>query len=200
MKARPEPGPAGSRGGKAKAPDPRRLDVGALARAGERIEGRWPLASFERLQDALHPERRAAGDGEVAWSASGEQKTPRGAEPQPWLHLQAEAVLGLECQRCLGPVETLVRVDRAFRFVRDEATAEEEDPDSDEDLLVLGRWLDLQVLLEDELLLALPLVPRHERCPDPPPMSAGEADLEKDAEKPNPFAALAQLKGGKPGR
>jgi uncharacterized protein len=53
-------------------------------------------------------------------------------------------------------------------------------------------------VLEDELLMALPLVPMHDICPSTPVFSAGEADMvELAAEKPNPFAALAQLKKAK---
>ena len=52
--------------------------------------------------------------------------------------------------------------------------------------------LDLPMLLEDELLLALPLVPRHDVCPEPLPRAfRDEADA---AERP--FAALAALKQG----
>ena len=50
-------------------------------------------------------------------------------------------------------------------------------------------------VLEDELLMALPLVPMHDVCPEVPVFSAGVLDVpENPADKPNPFAALAQLK------
>jgi uncharacterized protein len=60
----------------------------------------------------------------------------------------------------------------------------------------MTRSLDLVSLVEDELLLALPLVPRHEVCPQPLPMSHGDDVQEEPA--PNPFAALAVLKRGGP--
>ena len=48
------------------------------------------------------------------------------------------------------------------------------------------------------LLLALPIVPRHELCPQPLPMAVGEEVLEDDVpERPHPFAALQALKSGK---
>jgi uncharacterized protein len=54
---------------------------------------------------------------------------------------------------------------------------------------------DLLGLLEDELLMALPLVPMHDECPVLPAFSAGMVDApESVPDKPNPFAALAQLK------
>ena len=67
-----------------------------------------------------------------------------------------------------------------------------------DDVLALGRSLDLRELVEDELLLALPIVPRHEVCLQPLPMAVGEQALEDDVpERPHPFAALQALKSGK---
>jgi uncharacterized protein len=102
-----------------------------------------------------------------------------------------------ECQRCLQPVTVDIDVDRHFVFVADEATAAARDEDSEDDWLVLERSLDLHELVEDELLLGLPLVPRHERCPNPlavDVMVGGERPSAED-ETPNPFGALAALKG-----
>jgi uncharacterized protein len=96
----------------------------------------------------------------------------------------------------LGPVQTLVEVDTWLRFVSDEAQAAALDAELEEDVLALEREQDALELVEDELLLALPLVPRHEECPQPLPLPAEDLDDEADAApaKPNPFAALAQLK------
>ena len=59
-------------------------------------------------------------------------------------------------------------VDRVFRFARnDEEAAELDEVSEDEDVLALGRPLDLLSLVEDELIMALPIVPRHEACPQP---------------------------------
>jgi uncharacterized protein len=94
-------------------------------------------------------------------------------------------------------VQTPVEVDRWFRFVADEATAEALDDDSEEDLLALEPRPSLVELVEDELILSLPLVPLHERCPQPLSTADGPAGGEKapGSERPHPFAALAKLKG-----
>jgi uncharacterized protein len=47
-------------------------------------------------------------------------------------------------------------------------------------------------LLEDELLLSLPLVPMHVDCPVPLPPAVADQPAEEGA--PHPFAALAALK------
>jgi uncharacterized protein len=169
--------------------DPRRLDVAALAVAGGRLEGEWPQPALARLsQDALPGAAPA-----VRWAAQGALRKQAGGEPQIWLQLQAHTVLQMCCQRCLMPVSVPLDVDSKLRFVRGEALAEKLDEDSEEDVLALPATLDLQALVEDELILALPLVPRHEVCPQPLPMSSGEDALLGAPEAESAFAGLAQM-------
>ena len=53
----------------------------------------------------------------------------------------------------MGPVQLLVKADATFRFVTDEATAEAEDDESEEDLLVLTP--ELNVLELNKILKSL---------------------------------------------
>ena len=134
----------------------------------------------------------------VNWTAQGERRPGSGGQDQVWLTLTVSASVPLVCQRCMGPVEVPLSVDRQFRFVADEKTAETEDDESDEDVLVLSKAFNLQELVEDELLMDLPLVPRHEECPIAVRLEAVDADFEAQTpEKANPFAVLATLQGGK---
>jgi uncharacterized protein len=165
--------------------DPRRLDVAAAAAEGAELSGAWPLAVLDRLGEGL------ASDGTAAWSARFEQRVPPVGARQCWLHLQAGTRVWRDCQRCLQPVALDLAVDRWLRFVADEQTAAALDADSEEDLLVLSRAFDLGALVEDELLLELPLVPKHERCPEPLPATPDEPG---EAPTPHPFAGLASLK------
>ena len=174
--------------------DPLRLDVEALAKEAGELDGRWPLRGFERLAESAHADARPAEADEVAWRALAELRPVRGGAPEIWLHVTAKAELQLECQRCLQPVATALSAERSFRFVADEATAAEIDADSEDDVLVLTRALNLHELVEDELILALPLVPRHEVCPQDVPLEAVDEGFEAAGERPNPFAALAALK------
>lgn len=174
---------------------PRHLDVAGFAKGGVRLQGDIPLDALPRLQDLLHADARLGATSlPLHWQADGQAREQRGAAPQTWLHLQADTVLSLVCQRCLNAVVTPVHVKRSFRFVPDEETAEALDAEIDDDVLALPRSLDLQQLVEDELLLALPLVPRHDTCPQPlAPATVDEPFEEKPV---NPFAALAALKQG----
>jgi uncharacterized protein len=175
-------------------PDPRKLDVAAVAAHAQVIAGHWPLAGFSRLVEG------APQDGDVDWSVRGQRRVVPSGEPEVWLHIIARARLWRDCQRCLQPVALDLDVARALRFVRDEATAEALDAESEDDVLVMPHRLDLHELIEDELLLALPLVPLHAECPVRLPSSAGfEADENLDLTARKPFAGLAHLKrGGRP--
>lgn len=177
--------------------DPRRLDVAAFARTGAELAGTWPLAEMPRLlQDTLPPPDGAAT---VAWAVRGSSKPVAGGEPELRLHLHAGTTLRMCCQRCLQPVTVVLDVRPSLRFVRGESQAEALDEAGDEDVLALTAALDLRQLVEDELILALPLVPRHETCAEPLPMSAG--DDAATAEAPSPaFATLASLLRDSPGK
>jgi len=168
-----------------------RLDVQAFAEDAAQLTGAGTLGAHERLM--AETQGRGA-ERTLAWSAHGELRNPQHVQPEVWLHLQAGAPLSLTCQRCLAPVDVSVSVDRSFRFVADEATALAEDDESEEDLLVLSRSFDLPALVEDEILMDLPLVPRHDECPEPLPAPVDDLPDEAESTNPNPFAVLGQLK------
>jgi uncharacterized protein len=177
--------------------DPHRLDVRRFAEEAGALAGSAQLRSFGRL---VAETEEADAARAVRWSARGELRNPQHHQPQVWVHLEAEANLPLVCQRCLLPVDVPIAVDRSFRFVPDEATAAAEDDAAEEDLLALSRHFDLLELVEDELLMELPVAPRHEVCPEPVKMSVADAGFEAaeaQAKRENPFAVLGRLKAGK---
>lgn len=172
---------------------PEKLDVAALAHDGASLAGEWPAASLERLADAAAPEAPATDWPALQWALHGEIRQPKGGKAQTWLHVTASGEVALTCQRCLKAVHEDLDVYRWIRFVDTEAEAAALDVDSDDDVLALPRHLDARELIEDELLLALPLVPRHDVCPDPLPVPDDD-EVTEEEERPNPFAKLAALK------
>ncbi len=180
--------------------DPKRLDLIRFSEGGATLSGEWPLASLERVASLMAPpaEGETGPARAVSWVARGERRAVAG-EAQVWVDLEADADMPLTCQRCLGVVNVPVSVRRAYRFVADEASAEALDADTEDDVLVISAAFNLRALIEDELLLHLPLVPKHEPCPAsdlrflPPAHALPEADPERE----NPFAVLAPLLGGK---
>ena len=176
--------------------DPRRLDVERFATDHGRLQGQWPLNGMQRLVEACHVEVLPAASDQVDWQAVGERRRRHvGADANAWLQLRLDTQVSLTCQRCLGPVEASLQVERWFQFVAGEEQAAQLDADSEEDVLASTRSLDLHQLAEDELLLALPLVPRHEVCPQPL-RPAAPPDSQQVEPAANPFSALAALKRG----
>ena len=176
-------------------PDPHRLDVAAFAAGGGELAGTWPADRLTRLVAATLAPLDGSARPDIVWRASGERRVLAGAGSQPSLAVGAQTEVTLECQRCLQPMRVALRAERRIFFVEGEQAAEALDAQNEDDVLALTPALDLAPLIEDELLLALPLVPRHEQCPEPLPRGFVEDDAAVDPAE-HPFAALAALKRG----
>jgi uncharacterized protein len=184
------------------------MDIGAFIESLASLDGQTSMADMPRLAAGLAPELAASSMQPATWRVQGELVAQRVGSPQTWLVLEAQANLPWTCQRCLHPVDLPVVVSRKLRFVKDEATAAQLDAELDEDVLVLSRSFDLIALIEDELIMASPIVPFHDECPETPVMSVSDPGVDDGQPleeavpgaatpaggKPHPFAALAQLK------
>ncbi len=170
----------------------RHLNIAAFAHANGRFEGAEKLIGLERLAG------EAQGSIEstmVHFRAQGSLRADGAAAEEVWLTLSARVAMPLVCQRCLGLVSVPVEFEREFRFVASEEVAEAQDEVCEEDVLVLSRDFNLLDLVEDELIMALPVVPKHEECPVRPKLQVADPEFAEDmVEKPNPFAVLGQLK------
>ncbi|HEY2455090.1 MAG TPA: 23S rRNA accumulation protein YceD [Scandinavium sp.] len=107
----------------------------------------------------------------------------------------AKVAVTLECQRCGKPFPHAVYTTYCFSPIKNDEQAEAL-PEAYEPIQVneFGE-IDLRALVEDEIILSLPVVPVHdsEHCEvSDADMVFGE--LPEDAQKPNPFAVLASLK------
>lgn len=155
------------------------IDTLAFVRDSGFLEREVAVSRLERLQDQL-----VSDEGVVSYSLRG----CKGERNQPQLHLQASGVLYLRCQRCLEAVPFELDVDSLLELVREEGELSQEDLEDDgKDYLPISESLDVVELVEDEILLALPLIPRHEVCGLPTGGQAGEQQ--------SPFALLAGLRG-----
>ena len=167
-------------------PLPERLDLLRDAAQGRAFRGKVPLSRMERLVEASVS---AEGDAEV------ELTLDRDEAGRLFMRGWARASVAMTCQRCLESVDIPLAAEFNLGLVRGEQEAERL-PESYEPLRVGRDPIDVAPLIEDELLLALPVVARHEACsmgytPEPVEEEPGE---ELEAPKENPFAALAALK------
>jgi uncharacterized protein len=159
------------------------IDTLRFCKDATSLNGSLAPSDLPRLAAEVLPESNFL----VTWHAQGESPDV--------LALSLQAKVQMRCQRCLGALEESIDVNYGFRFVKDEVTAQAEDEASDEvDHLVHAKQFDLQELIEDEMLMALPFVSLHDEdlhggCPASP-----TANYVHKEQKPNPFAALAGLK------
>lgn len=173
---------------------PAALDVAAFCRDGEGLQGSVALADMPRVAESvLRAADGAAGDP-VQWQAEGSMQAVSGGAPQCVVDLAIRATPTLECQRCLQPMTLPLVIERRFRFVEGEDEAARLDDELEEDVLALAPRFDLLALIEDEMLLALPLVPRHETCPALPAALRGSDAGAPAPPDDHPFAALAALR------
>ena len=154
-------------------------DAFAFARDGRVLEGTLAVEDLVRLHDLL-----AEIDGEVAFRLKGF----KGDSGEPMLQLEVSGTIPLACQRCLEAVPCDLDVDSLLELVPVGAELTQDELEDDtRDFLPVERELDVVEMVEDEILLALPVAPRHEKCGLPGAAAAGE--------RINPFAKLAGLKG-----
>ncbi|MDP1653090.1 MAG: YceD family protein [Rhodocyclaceae bacterium] len=151
------------------------------------IAGKLALTRLTRLHDVL-----ASREGWLDCELAGYREAGKAGAggTKLGLHLRVRGRLGLHCQRCLTEVGFDCAIDSRLLLIPPDAEWPEEDLESDEfDAIPASRELSVMALVEDEVLLALPLVPRHATCQ--PPANTGAAEEESE---PSPFAVLAGLK------
>ena len=158
--------------------------------------------AFRRLIDGL---QFARSESQVQGTLAGEQ-LPRlmelgcrvrsvhftlaggtGSKGRPSLRLQASAQVQLVCQRCLEPFAASLSVDNELELST--SALEIAQADDDVDRVLATPAMNVAELIEDELILGLPQVPKHERC-----AAAGSDDTRP---RSSPFEALSRLKQGR---
>ncbi len=156
------------------------IDSLDFAGNGRQISGGLPVAELPRLLDVLEDPQ-----GTLEYMIRG------GIDKQgnSLLDVGITGSCRLRCQRCLGAMEHAVRIDTRL-LLRDQASLDALNDDEEEfDSILADAHLDVLNLLEEEVLLSLPIAPRHEfgAC-----QAAGGGNEHR--EEKNPFAVLEKLK------
>ena len=154
------------------------IDSQAFARDAGILEGDLAMADMPRVHDLLT---------EVSGGVHYRLKGRVGALGKAQLQLQLDGFIPLRCQRCMERLDFPLHVESTLELLESEADLTQEDLEDDSrDFLPAEKKLDVLALIEDEVLLALPIVPKHEACE---PLVAT-----RDEHEPSPFAVLAKLK------
>lgn len=164
---------------------PVQLNFMQKAKNGFEIQGKLPLKQLKRLNDVLMSDQGDV-EAELKFDKAGHIPFIQG-------HIRAE--LHLKCQRCLQAVQYSVDSDFRLGMVQNEEQMDRL-PDEFEPYLVEDDNNYLADILEDELLLAMPLVAMHDfDCSEHVnEYDSGQEDEVKPSDaKENPFAALKDL-------
>ena len=163
------------------------IDSLKFAADGGCLTGNLAVSSLSRLADLL-----ASTEGWLSAELSGFRGTGD-REGNLGLHLCVTGRLVLWCQRCLAEVDFDCIIDSRLLLMppsAPEADWPEDELESDDyDAIPASREMSVRLLIEDEVLLALPIVPRHADCLPPEAL-----EIKFELSEPSPFAVLAGLK------
>jgi len=163
---------------------PEKCDLYQLSEKGADIAGTWPVAKMPRLLSMLGSESGQA-HAEMHFAKSGRNRYVKG-------HITA--AVEIQCQRCMDIMTLQIDTEFSLGLVETEAQIDKL-PEGFEPLITEGRHF-LPDVIEDELILAVPIVPVHEsECSDFMNTQKEEQKVNQvvEEEKSNPFAVLKDM-------
>jgi uncharacterized protein len=157
------------------------IDALDFARNAGALHGKIALASLERLGGYL-----AGNSGELQYEITGALNR----NGKPILRIFVRGLIKLRCQRCLGELGHVLDLRTDLLLAENEKELFSFDEDESIDGILAEPDLDILALIEDEIILSLPISPRH----DESECSIGNRLNVDTAEQKPLFAALAALK------
>lgn len=148
------------------------------------LQGNLTLPGLERLKSYL-----ANNKGILAYSVHGVSDE----QNRPLLKIMISGSMNLKCQRCLDELEYQLDLETSLFLARNEEELFRYDEDIFIDAIPASRELDLLTLLEDEIILGLPVAPRHQNdntCQ----LNENYAATCDNALNEHPFMVLSSLK------
>lgn len=154
------------------------IDGMQFAKSEQSVEGSFKVKNLPRLVETV-----ATPEGEIRYKIKG---SLHGLD-RPALQCSISGDVVLQCQRCLGNMPHKLDIESKLVLVSSEAALPDTEDEPDEiDTIVASYEMNVAELVEEEILLSLPMIPRHEVC---------ELATAGKQEKSNTgFAALAGLK------
>ena len=159
------------------------FDVWKLVSGRRQFEGQAPLASLKRLADLL-----TDTEGNVTY------RVEFGTDELqvPSVQISVQAALPLVCQRSLERFEHDVSIEQTLGLITDEADEAALPPGYEPCLVPNDGKIRPMDLVEDELIMAVPLVPV---APGTEAMEQEWGASDDEVAAASPFAALSKLKG-----
>lgn len=163
------------------------IDNVAFAKRREHLTGDLSLADCARLAELLQAQAlgKSKSDGQVAGGIHYTLDGEVDSVGQHFLHLAVTSDLTAICQRCLESMPLKLDLQFVYLIASHEIDDKEAEESDDFDIQEANQAMDLLALIEDELIMAMPIAPAHK----------GEcgSGVKHSGEKPNPFAVLKGL-------
>jgi uncharacterized protein len=147
-----------------------------FAQKQQKLSDSFAASNCKRLVDLLVIRNKNAEQTTIYFELMGDCKQFR----HPSLHLRIKTQLPVICQRCSDEMQ--INLDLSLNYIVSETINNELDENDEFDWLEVDNEMNLHELIEDELLLAMPIAPVHDKNCSQHSMQSGE--------KPNPFAVL----------
>lgn len=161
---------------------PKEIDPIQLAESRKKIKGELPLEEMERLKELI-----CQNSGKALIDLS------FGRDLLGYLYIQGSinAAFKVICQRCNAPMQMNLDIAVKVSPVLSDEEAEKL-PKGYDPLLLTGDTISLITMVEEEILLGIPIVPKHslKECKV---KSSELQEFEEEEEKPNPFRDLKKL-------
>ena len=154
------------------------IDSLDFARRGGELSGEVPVAELPRMSDIL-----ADSEGEISYILRGLAEN----DGKPQLELILDGACNLRCQRCLNALSYPIKLVSRLRLVSEGEVDGSDIEDDEVDSIPAEKRLDVLALIEEEVLLSMPIAPKH---------GSGECEIavESLSRSNSPFAVLAGLK------
>jgi uncharacterized protein len=164
------------------------INADSFTRLKQTAEGTLAPGNMERLDEYL-----LELDGEIHYRIRGSAVLGSDGRELRKLALKVTGWLTLQDQITLQPVRHELDLESKLVLVRSEEELPPLEAESDdEDYIVVDREIDLAELVEDEVILDLPMIPHQDLQGGAESMAESAMDVQ--TEKKSPFAALAALK------
>lgn len=176
------------------------LDLRRLAAQQSSVWGAFGVFMLARATTGLPAQRMVREQKDIEQGALGvvwfECKGQSHTGRRDTVSLKVQSMLTLTCQRCMQAMSFAVNEHASFELFENEAQLQQVDSDEqfDEDMpepLLVNGPVSLVSLIEDQIILALPYVPKHVRCEGD---RAFGAQRDAETKRESPFQVLEKLK------
>ncbi|EDN67673.1 conserved hypothetical protein [Beggiatoa sp. PS] len=163
------------------------IDPKHLALISSHLTGGVALEQMSRLHDLLC---EVTGKVYIDWLFGLDDKQ------RPIIKGEMKAQVSALCQRCLQPMLIPINTKTALVIFFSEPRQDEQLLPNYESIILTKTPVSLITLVEDEVILALPQIAKHDKCPSNEYQLPDMDSLETKPSKKNPFHVLSKLKSG----